>query len=109
MSFRFCINDEVVIINGKDKGKKGIIKNISKKNNKVIVENINLVFKHQKSIPNNNIIGGIFKKESWIHISNISHFCFVSDKIKLSKIGFKYINKKKIRYLKYNNYILDKK
>ncbi len=109
MTYKFNVNDKVIIISGKDKGKEGIIKNISKNRNKVIIKGINLVFKHQKSIPSNNIIGGILKKEKWIDISNISHFCFILNKKKLSRVGFKYVNNKKVRYLKYNNSILNYK
>ncbi len=111
MSCKFRINDEVIIITGKDKGKKGIIKKI--RFNKVIVNNINLVYKNIKSNPINNIVGKIIKRESWIDISNISHFIIdKNNKIIFSKIGFKYLeNKKKIRYLKYNNknLLVDKK
>ncbi len=96
MSSKFRLNDEVIIISGKDKGKKGTIKKIFK--NKVIIDGINLVIKHQKSIPSKNIIGGKIYKESFISISNISHFCKNSNKN--SKIGFKFINNKKVRYFK---------
>ncbi len=96
MSAKFRLNDEVIIISGKDKGKKGIIKKIFK--NKVIIDGVNLVIKHQKSIPSKNIVGGKVYKESFINISNISHFCKNSNKS--SKIGFKFINKKKVRYFK---------
>ncbi len=109
MSCKFRINDKVIVISGKDKGKKGIIKKI--KFNKVIISNINLVYKNIKSNIINNIIGKIIKKESWIDISNISHFFLdKNNKVILSKVGFKYLkNKKKVRYLKYNNLLIDKK
>ncbi len=98
MSNKFRINDEIIIISGKDKGKKGIIKKFLFNKNKVIIDGLNMVYKHQKSIPSKNILGGIIKKESYINISNISHFCVKSNK--KSKIGFSVVNKKKIRYLK---------
>ncbi len=107
MSKKFCINDEVIIIVGKDKGKRGIIRSIKK--DKVIVSGVNYIYKNIKSLPKKNIIGGIIKKESWIHISNISHFILNNkNKIILSKIGFKYLNNKKIRFLKYNNLVINK-
>ncbi len=109
MSCKFRVNDEVIVISGKDKGKKGIIKKI--KFNKVIINNINLIYKNIKSNVINNIIGKIIKRESWINISNISHFFLdKNNKIIFSKVGFKYLkNKKKVRYLKYNNLLIDKK
>ncbi len=106
MACKFRLNDKVVIITGKDKGKEGIIKKISLKNNRVLLDGLNLVFKHKKSIPSNNIVGGIYKKESWVNISNISHFCIISGEIFISRIGFMYIKNKKKRYLKYNNMII---
>ncbi len=100
MANKYKVNDKVIIISGKDKGKTGIIKKILHKRKKVIIDGLNVVYKHQKSIPSNNIIGGIIKKESFIDISNISHICNQNNKI--SKIGFMYKNNKKIRYLKLN-------
>ncbi len=101
---KFRLNDEVLVISGKDKGKIGFIKKILKKKNKVIINGINMVYKHKKSIPSNNIIGGIIKKESNIDISNISHFC--SKNNKRSKVGFCMVKNKKFRYLKINNILI---
>ncbi len=103
MSCKFRVNDEVIVISGKDKGKKGFIKKIYHKYNKVIINGINLIYKHVKSIPNKNIPGGIVRKESFIDISNISHFCVNTDKT--SKIGFKVDKNKKVRYLKRNKMV----
>ncbi len=96
MSCKFRVNDEVIVITGKDKGKKGVITKIL--GNKILVRGINLVLKHQKSIPSKNILGGKIHKESFINISNVSHFCTTTNK--KSKIGFKFVNKKKVRYFK---------
>ncbi len=96
MSCKFRVNDEVIIITGKDKGKRGTIIKIV--NNKVLIKDLNLVLKHQKSIPSRNILGGKMYKESFINISNISHFCKVSNK--KTKIGFKIVDNKKVRYFK---------
>ncbi len=100
MSSKFRINDKVIIITGKDKGKIGIIKKFLNNKKKVILDGLNLVYKHQKSIPSKNILGGIIKKESFLDISNISHFC--DENNKLSKIGFIFKFNKKLRYLKLN-------
>ncbi|WMC18773.1 MAG: 50S ribosomal protein L24 [Enterobacteriaceae bacterium PSpicST2] len=96
-------NDIVIIISGKNKGKNGKInKIISKK--KVIIKNINLFKKHQKSIPSINKIGGILKKEFPIHISNISILNKYTKK--KDKVKFIYIKKKKKRLYKSNNKII---
>jgi large subunit ribosomal protein L24 len=67
-------DDLVVVLAGKDKNKKGkILKSIPKKN-RVIVEGVNVIKKHQK--PNYaNPEGGIIKKEAPIHVSNVLIFC----------------------------------
>ncbi|XZR52698.1 MAG: 50S ribosomal protein L24 [Enterobacteriaceae bacterium] len=96
-------NDIVIIISGKNKKKYGKINKIIS-NKKVIIKNINLFKKHQKPIPSINKIGGIFKKEFPIHISNVSilnKYTKKSDKVK-----FVFFKKKKLRLYKSNNKIL---
>ena len=85
--------DEVIVITGKDKGKKGKIIKILPKKNKAIVSEINRVKKNNK--PDNNQPGGITEKEMPIHISNLSYFD--SSINKASRIGFKIVKDKKIR------------
>lgn len=64
--------DKVVVIAGKDKGKEGKIVAVDKKNNRVLVEGVNMVSKHTK--PNmQNQQGGIIKKENYIHVSNVMY------------------------------------
>lgn len=63
--------DEVVVITGKHKGKKGKILKVFPEDSKVVVSGVNLVKKHTK--PNQMSEGGIITKELPIHISNIAH------------------------------------
>ena len=64
------VGDKVKVLAGKDKGKEGKIVRILKKDNKVIVEGINMVKKHVK--PNRmNEVGSIVDMEAPIHISNV--------------------------------------
>ena len=96
MKMKLKKGDEVIVLAGKDKGKKGkIIKMIPKKN-KAIVSDINKVKKNQK--PDNNQAGGIIEKEMPIDVSNLSYFDNSTNKP--SKIGFKLDNNKKVRILK---------
>lgn len=63
-------NDTVVVITGKDKGKKGKVLKVFPKANRVLVEGVNIMTKHQK--PNAiNPQGGIVSKEAPLHISNV--------------------------------------
>ena len=64
------VNDQVEIIAGKDKGKTGRVLKTLRKKDRVVVEGINMIKKHQK--PNNaNENGGIFDMEAPIHVSNV--------------------------------------
>jgi len=99
MASKLRRNDEVIILTGKDKGKKGIIKNILSLN-KVIINGLNLVKKHQKPIPSQNKVGGIIEKEAPIHISNIAILNPESNKS--DRIGFRFEKGKKVRFFKSN-------
>jgi large subunit ribosomal protein L24 len=87
--------DEVVVICGKDKGRRGIV--IALMADRVTVEGVNIVKKHRK--PSGNAGGGIQEKEQSLHVSNVMLYDAVSKKP--SRIGFKYMgNGKKLRYFK---------
>ncbi len=65
-------NDTVIVIAGKDKGKKGKVISIDRKKNRLIVEGVNEIKKHQK--PNHiNHAGGIITKEAPIDASNVMY------------------------------------
>ena len=96
--FKLKKGDEVIILAGKDRGKKGKITKMHTNISKAIVSGINKVKKHQK--PDNNQAGGITEKEMPIHISNLNYFDSKLNKgvrigFKLSKDGKKVrVNKK---------------
>lgn len=91
-------NDEVVVIAGKEKGKTGFITKIDKKNNTVIIKDLNMVVKHKKP-SQQNTEGAIERKEAPIHISNVAFKSKNSKKGSpiASRLGFKIENKKKLR------------
>ena len=86
--------DEIIVLAGKDKGKKGKIVRVMPDIRKIIVSDINKYKKHQK--PGNNEPGGIIEKDMPLHISNVAFFDSVSNKG--ARIGYS-MNKdgKKIR------------
>lgn len=86
--------DSVLIITGKDKGKIGQVNFVDKKEQKVIVAGVNIAKIHKK--PTMNASGQILSIEKPIHISNIS----MTENGKPAKVGFKFENKKKVRYFK---------
>ena len=101
----FKKGDKVNVIAGKDKGKSGKILEVLRKENKVVVEGINIVKKHQKPTAMNQT-GGIVEKEHPIHVSNV----MISDPKtgKSTRIGHE-INKngKKVRISKKSNEKID--
>lgn len=78
-------NDEVIVISGKDKGKRGTVERVLAKD-KLVVKGVNMVKKHQKPNPNLNITGGIIDKEMPLDVSNVA--IFNSEKNKADKVSF---------------------
>ena len=97
--FKLKKGDEVIVLTGKDKGKKGKITKMFPKRDKAIVADLNKVKKNQK--PDNNQPGGIVEKEMPIHISNLAFFDSSSNKG--VKIGFSLKKDKKVRVIKSSN------
>ena len=93
LKYKIKKGDEVIVLTGKDKGKKGKIIKMLPSLSKAIVSEINKVKKHKK--PDNNDAGGIIEKEMPIHISNLALFDPALNKA--AKIGFKIDGNKKTR------------
>ena len=70
--------DQVVVITGKDKGKKGDVIRVA--GDKVVVSNINVIKRHTKPNPQAGQPGGVIEREAPIHISNVMLFNPVSGK-----------------------------
>jgi large subunit ribosomal protein L24 len=85
--FRIKKGDTVSVITGKDKGKSGQVLKVLRKDNRLLVQGINLVKKHQKQTVNQE--GGIIQKEASIHISNVAHVDPKSKKP--TRIGIKFL------------------
>ena len=97
--------DEVVVIAGKDKGRRGSVLRVYD-DGRVIVENVNVVKKHQKGNPQAGQPGGIINKEMPIDISNVMAFNPQTEKG--DRIGFRRLEDgTKVRYFKSNNEVLD--
>jgi large subunit ribosomal protein L24 len=87
--------DTVVVIAGKDKGKDGKVAAVNTKDNTVIVENVNMVSKHNKNNGGQNV--GITTKEAPLHISNV--MLLVDGKP--ARVGFDIKDGKKVRVAKF--------
>ena len=64
-------NDQVVIIAGRDKGKRGRVLEVTPSTGKVKVEGVGMIKRHQRANPQSNRSGGIIEKEAFINISNV--------------------------------------
>ena len=89
--------DTVLIISGKDKGKKSTILRVLPKEEKIVVENVNILKKHMKPRKSGEK-GQIVQIPGPIHISNIKLIC--SKCGKATRTGYKIVDKKKYRVCK---------
>lgn len=97
--------DKVMVISGKDKGKTGVILAAFPKQDRVLVEGINMVKKHAK--PSQiNPQGGILNQEAPIHVSNVMIIDPKSGEP--TRVGYKIDGNKKVRVAKKSGEILDK-
>ena len=94
--------DTVKVIAGKDKDKEGKVISVDRKNGRVLVEGVNMLTKHTKpSAANQN--GGIIHQEGSIDISNVMYV----HKGKVTRIGFKVEDGKKVRFAKSTGEVID--
>jgi large subunit ribosomal protein L24 len=93
-------DDEVVVLAGKDKGKTGKVTKVLVSEDRLYVEGVNLVKKHQKPNPQLNVPGGIIEKEASIHVSNVAIVNPATGKA--DRVGFRVEEGKKVRVFKSN-------
>ena len=97
--------DEVIVIAGKDKGRRGTVLGVGD-SGRVLVEGINMVKKHQKPNPAVGAPGGIIDKEMPMAISNIALFNAATGKA--DRVGIKQLEDgRKVRFFKSNGEVLD--
>ncbi|MBP2242883.1 large subunit ribosomal protein L24 [Cytobacillus eiseniae] len=97
--------DKVMIISGKDKGKTGVILAAFPKQDRVLVEGVNIVKKHSK--PSQvNPQGGIINHEAPVHVSNVMPVDPKSGQP--TRVGYQTVDGKKVRVAKKSGEVLDK-
>jgi len=98
--------DDVIVISGKDKGRRGTVLNVIDEDGRVLVEGINVVKKHQKPNPNAGVQGGIIEQDHSLHVSNVMLFNPVTGKG--DRVGVKTLEDgRKVRFFKSNNEVVD--
>ena len=97
--------DDVIVLTGKDKDKRGTVLRVIDEH-RVVVENINMVKKHQKPNPNRGEPGGIVDKEAPLHISNVALYNPVTGRA--DRVGFNTLEDgRKVRVFKSNGEAVD--
>jgi large subunit ribosomal protein L24 len=97
--------DEVIVITGRDKGKRGQVVRMAG-DDKVVVEGVNVVKKHVKPNPMAGQQGGILEKEMPLHISNVAYFNKATQRA--DRIGFRVLEDgHKVRFTKSNGEVVD--
>jgi len=92
-------NDQIVVIAGKDKGKKGRVLRVITDKNRVLVEGVGMIKKHVKADPQRNKQGGILEQEAPIHISNVM---LVDSDGNKTRVGYHVEGEKKTRIARSN-------
>lgn len=97
--------DEVIVITGKDKGRRGTVLRLAPYD-RVVVEGINVAKKHQRGDPNRGVSGGIVDVEMPIHMSNVMLYNAATKKG--DRVGFRVLEDgRKVRYFKSNDEVMD--
>ena len=97
-------NDQVIVIAGRDKGRRGTVTRVD--GDMLYVENVNVVKKHQKPNPAKNVPGGIVEREMPLHRSKVMLFNSVSqkgDRVSIKSLA----DGKRVRVFKSNNEVVD--
>ncbi len=97
-------DDEVIVIAGKDKGKRGKVLDV-RTDGRVLVSGVNVVKKHTKPNPHAGVAGGIVEQEAPLQVSNVA--IYNPETQKADRVGFRFEGDKKVRFFKSNNALVD--
>jgi len=96
--------DEVIVLTGREKGKKGSVLKVMRKDQRLLVRGVNMVKRHTR--PSQANPGGIIEKEGSLHVSNVAH---VDPKTgEPTRVGYRFLDDgRKVRYAKRSGEIID--
>ena len=97
-------DDEVIVLAGKDKGKRGKVRKVLT-DNRVIVTGVNMIKKHTRPNPQAGVAGGIVEREAPIQVSNVAIFNPESNKA--DRVGFRVDGDTKVRIFKSTGEVID--
>ena len=102
--FKIKKGDRVVVTTGRDKGTSGEVLAVQRDRNRVLVQGVNLVKRHQK--PSQTAQGGIIEKEASVHISNVAHIDPKTDQP--TRVGYRLLDDgRKVRFAKGSGEVID--
>ncbi|MBL6954083.1 MAG: 50S ribosomal protein L24 [Alphaproteobacteria bacterium] len=102
--FKLKKGDDVVVLSGRDKGKKGSILRMLRQDDRVLVDGVNLVKRHTR--PSGSQPGGIIEKEASIHVSNVA-LADPKDGT-ATRVGFRFLDDgRKVRFAKRSGEVVD--
>jgi large subunit ribosomal protein L24 len=100
-------NDEVIVIAGKDRGKRGRVLQVMPERNRVVVEGVNMIKRHTKANPQKQVKGGIVEREGSIHASNVQPVDPSSGKA--TRVGHRVLDdNRRVRVARRSGELLDK-
>ena len=103
--FRVKRGDRVVVTTGRDRGRQGEVLRVLRKDERVIVQGVNMVKRHQR--PSAGHPGGIVDKEASIHISNVAHID--PDGGRPTRVGYRTLDDgRKVRFAKRSGEVIDR-
>lgn len=97
-------DDEVIVIAGRDKGKRGTVRQVLD-TGKLVVSGVNMIKKHTKPNPQAGVSGGIVEREAPIQISNVA--IYNAEAGKADRVGYKLEDGKKVRVYKSDGSAID--
>jgi large subunit ribosomal protein L24 len=95
--------DKVVVITGRDKGKTGEVLKVLREQNRLIVQGVHMVKRHQRQTM--QVQGGIVEKEASIHVSNVAHID--PETKKPTRVGYRMDGERKIRFARGSGEAID--
>jgi len=103
--FKIKKGDRVVVVTGRDRGKQGEVLRVVRKEDRLIVQGVNMVKRHSR--PSAGHPGGIIDKEAPIHISNVAHVDPSTSRP--TRVGYRLLDDgRKVRFAKRSGEVLDR-
>jgi len=99
-------NDTVVVMTGKDRGKRGRVLKVLPEKNRLVVEGVNIIKRHTKPNPGRQIKGGVVEREAAVHASNVQIVC--PECGKMTRIGHRIDGDRKVRICRKCEGVVDK-